>query len=275
MTKTISIIIAFVTLSWLTVAGQQPQTTLRPTIQTIISRLKKENVLHLGAPVGFAGIPETKNKYYKLYKKLNTKATNEELVTLTHESSKVIVLYAFDILSSRGYSGLKDIFLNHVSDTTVVWMAGGCTGSVGKVNSYMLVKKLQSMTPELGPGKGGETIKKPDGAQGTDRDVTTIRPGSQAIVGGRLQFEAGSAQMGPDLTGQLQGIAKQIRGYRIIVLVKGHTSLDDFPDGTSPEKKMDLSLRRAQARNAVNAARPSRTINRASMRISVSVVDVC
>jgi flagellar motor protein MotB len=116
-----------------------------------------------------------------------------------------------------------------------------------RVNSYMLLKKLQEMNPDLGPGKGGETIKKPDGAKGTDTDVTTIRPGSQAIVGGRLQFEVGSAELGPELTTQLQGIAKQIRGYRIIVLVKGHTSLDDFPDGTSPDKKMDLSLRRAQA----------------------------
>ena len=94
--------------------------------------------MHFGAPVGDAGIPETNNKYYKLYIRLNAKATNEELVTLTNDSSKVIVLYAFDILSSRGYSGLKDIFISHVSDTTDVWMAAGCTGSVSKVNLYML-----------------------------------------------------------------------------------------------------------------------------------------
>jgi len=138
MKKTTSIIFAFVTLSWMTVAGQQQQTTLRPITQTIVSRLNKENILHLGAPVGFAGIPETKNKYYKLYKELSRKATDDELVTLAHDTSKVIVLYAFDILSSRGYPGLKDIFLNYISDTTYVWMAAGCTGSVGKVNSYML-----------------------------------------------------------------------------------------------------------------------------------------
>jgi hypothetical protein len=138
MTRTILMMIAFVAASCLTVYAQPSQTSLRPKVQTIVSRLKKENVLHLGAPVGFAGKPETNNRYYKLYKRLNAKATNEELETLTNDSSKVIVLYAFDILSSRGYSGLKDIFVKHVSDTTDVWMAGGCTGSVGKVNSHML-----------------------------------------------------------------------------------------------------------------------------------------
>src|SRR4051812_33961575 len=118
MAKTISLIFAFVVLPWLTVASQPSPTSLRPMILTTVSRLTKENILHLGMPVGYAGIPETNNKYYKLYKRLKAKATDEELVILTSERSKVIVLYAFDILSSRGYSGLKDIFLNHLSDTS-------------------------------------------------------------------------------------------------------------------------------------------------------------
>jgi hypothetical protein len=138
MTRKIFMIIALAAGSCLTVAGQLSHTSLRPKIQTIVSRLKKENVLHLGAPVGFAGKLETNNKYYKLNNRLNKMATNEELVTLTNDSSKVIVLYAFANLSSRGYSELKDIFITHISDTASVWMAGGCTGTVTKVNSYML-----------------------------------------------------------------------------------------------------------------------------------------
>jgi hypothetical protein len=35
---------------------------------------------------------EASNKYYKRYKRLDVKATNEELITLTNDSSKVIVL---------------------------------------------------------------------------------------------------------------------------------------------------------------------------------------
>jgi len=30
-------------------------------------------------------------------------------------------------------------------------------------------------------------------------------------------------------------------------MVKGHTSLDDLPDGATDQQKMDLSLKRAQA----------------------------
>ena len=136
--KSIWLTVAYVALSWLTVDGQQSQTTLRPKIESIVSRLKTENGLHLGAPVGYAGKPETDNKYYKLYKRLSTKAKDEELVHLTNDNSKVIVLYAFDILSSRGYPGLKDVFLDHLNDTANVWIAGGCTGVIAKVNSYML-----------------------------------------------------------------------------------------------------------------------------------------
>ena len=136
--KIISFILVLSTSSSLTLFAQKSDNSLRTNIQTIVWKLKKENILHLGAPVGEAGKPETNNKYYKLYKRLAAKAVTEELVSLTNDSSRLIVLYAFNILSSRGYSGLKDIFLQHVSDTTEIWIAGGCTGAVVKVNSYML-----------------------------------------------------------------------------------------------------------------------------------------
>src|SRR5260370_1027980 len=77
-----------------TIIAQTKQYDVRPDVQNIVSALKKESTLHLGAPVGFAGIPETKNKYYKLYQKLSTEATDEELVSLTSDNSKTIVLYS-------------------------------------------------------------------------------------------------------------------------------------------------------------------------------------
>lgn len=116
-----------------------------------------------------------------------------------------------------------------------------------KVNSYMLMQKLQLMKPRTSPGEGGETKVKRDGAVGTDPEVTTVRPGKQAIVGGRLTFEPGSATLPASVVAELRDIAKLIRGHRNIVMVKGHASLDDLTDGATPEEKMDLSLRRAQA----------------------------
>lgn len=122
----------------LQVIGQTSQSDIRPGIQRIVSKMRKETTLHLGAPVGSAGIPETNNKYYKLYQKLNSKATDKELVILTNDNSKTIVLYSFLILYSRNYSDLKEVFLKNSKDTSEVWIAAGCTGSIARVNTFML-----------------------------------------------------------------------------------------------------------------------------------------
>src|SRR5207248_122128 len=87
-----------------------------------------------------------------------------------------------------------------------------------------------------GPGKHGKVEHETTGAVGTDPEVTTIRPGPQAGVGGRLIFGQGSAQLDADLKHALNQIAQQIRGHRNVVLIKGHASRDDFADGGSPEK---------------------------------------
>ncbi|MGH7214541.1 MAG: OmpA family protein, partial [Tepidisphaeraceae bacterium] len=124
-------------------------------------------------------------------------------------------------------------------------------GHVPDVNSkdpidvYMLMQKLERMKLN-GPGDGGNTKLERKGAEGTDPEVTTIRQGKQATVGGKLLFDVGDAKLSPETTRMLDEIAHQIRGHRNIVLIKGHTSLDDFDDLASPEKKMDLSIRRAQ-----------------------------
>ncbi|HEX3358017.1 MAG TPA: OmpA family protein, partial [Tepidisphaeraceae bacterium] len=98
-----------------------------------------------------------------------------------------------------------------------------------------------------GPANKGTSEKPLKGAQGTDPEVMSIRPGQQAVVGGKLLFEKGDAALQPETAHTLNDIAKTIRGHRNIVLVKGHTSRDDFADDASAEKRMDLSIRRAQA----------------------------
>jgi hypothetical protein len=122
----------------LTVAAQPTPTNIRPGIQNIVSELKKEKTLHLGSAVGYAGIRETNNKYYKLYQKFKAKATDEELLSLTSDNSKTIVLYSFLVLYSRNYNGLKEVFLKNIKDTSYIWIAGGCTGVLDKVNTFML-----------------------------------------------------------------------------------------------------------------------------------------
>jgi flagellar motor protein MotB len=114
------------------------------------------------------------------------------------------------------------------------------------VDMKMIMDKLESLKIPSGPGQGGETTVHRQGAVGTDPEVTTIRVGKQAVVGGRLIFDRADAKLAPETIKMLDQIALQIRGHRNIVMVKGHPSLDDFGDTATAEQKMDLSLRRAQ-----------------------------
>jgi hypothetical protein len=111
---------------------------VRPRINSIVNKLRKADEVHFGYPVGFSGTPETNNKYYKLYLKLKGKATDNELLFLTKDTSSSIVVYCFEILWQRQTSNLKEIFLQHQGDTTFFWTAGGCTGMLDRVNWFML-----------------------------------------------------------------------------------------------------------------------------------------
>lgn len=120
------------------------------------------------------------------------------------------------------------------------------TGNPDIIDLQIMLDKLDRSKLN-GPGKGAKTEVSPQGPVGTDPEVTSVRPGSQAIVGGRLMFDAGSASILPSVKQSLDQIVTQIRGHRNIVLVKGHTSLDDFADSATAQQRMNLSLRRAQA----------------------------
>lgn len=115
--------------------------------------------------------------------------------------------------------------------------------STDPIDIQMLLRKLERIK---GPGERGRTRVESKGAEGTDPEVTTIRIGKQSSVGSRLVFEPGQVTIDPLARSALDDIVKLIRGHRNVVVVKGHTSLDDLPDNATPEQKMDLSVRRAQ-----------------------------
>ena len=117
--------------------------------------------------------------------------------------------------------------------------------STDPVDRALILQRMNS--GRQGEGNRGINTRPADGAQGTDPDVTTIRLGPQAALGGPVMFEPGSADLtGPART-QLDQIARIIRGHRQVVLVKGHTALDDLPDSATPQQRLDISIRRAQA----------------------------
>jgi outer membrane protein OmpA-like peptidoglycan-associated protein len=121
------------------------------------------------------------------------------------------------------------------------------------VDMHILMKKIEEMDPLKGKGDGGETKRKQHGAPGTDPETQTVRPGKQAIIGTRVQFQAGKAELSAEGKSALDEIVKLIQGHRQIFIVKGHTSSDDFASATAKverkqlaQDQMNLSVRRAQ-----------------------------
>src|ERR1041385_2370636 len=115
------------------------------------------------------------------------------------------------------------------------------------VDIYLLMKKLEELKKLKGKGDGGETKREKKGAEGDQPEVLSIRQGKQSTVGSRMLFEVGSAELSKESTHIADQIISQIKGHKNVMLVKGHTSLDDFPEGASDQQKLDLSIRRAKA----------------------------
>jgi len=111
------------------------------------------------------------------------------------------------------------------------------------IDMQMIFDRIKRMN---GPGEKGKVKIEAKGAEGTDNEVTAIRLGMQAAVGGRILFEKGQATLDHGSLAALDEIALLIRGHRNIVMIKGHSSLDDLANNAPPQLKMDLSLRRAQ-----------------------------
>ena len=120
------------------------------------------------------------------------------------------------------------------------------TDSHNPIDLYLLRREMERQAKN-GPGEKGNTKLKPDGAEGTESEVTTIRPGQFYTQGGQLTFEPRDAT----LTGRdrevLRQVADKITGHRNVVLVKGHAGSDDRFSGAEMGDLMQLSLDRAQA----------------------------
>jgi outer membrane protein OmpA-like peptidoglycan-associated protein len=111
------------------------------------------------------------------------------------------------------------------------------------VDQAMIAKKMRL----VGPGEQGTQKVKQEAVEGTDPTVTNIRESKIAAVGTKIEFEPGKATLTEQHRAALDDIAKEIKGQRFIVQIKGHASRDDFPESTSPQTFMDVSIRRAQA----------------------------
>jgi len=115
------------------------------------------------------------------------------------------------------------------------------------IDLQMLLKKSTTQNRVSGPKLGSRSHRDQNSQEGTDPEVQSIRDGKHSVVGGRLLFDAGQSTLSASTKQAVDSVAELIRGHFTIILVKGHTAGDDLPDGATPQQKMDLSLKRAQA----------------------------
>src|SRR3954471_13963416 len=73
------------------------------------------------------------------------------------------------------------------------------------VDQVMIRKRMH------GPGEKGKSMHTSKGAEGSDPEVTSIRPGKQASVGSRLLFEKADARLSAETSRLLDQIVLQIR----------------------------------------------------------------
>lgn len=114
------------------------------------------------------------------------------------------------------------------------------------IDQYLIRKKAEELM-RRGPLGEGRTPLENRGVDGTDPETRTLRDGNHATPGAPVYFEAGRAELTVATRRELDQLAAKIGGYRNIVMIKGHTGSDDLPETATPQQKMDLSLRRAQA----------------------------
>ena len=109
------------------------------------------------------------------------------------------------------------------------------------------VKARRELSTPAGAKDQGQSNVRRTSVSGIDAENTAIRPSKQSVVGGRLAFAKGGTTPSAEVLAQVDQIAEQVRGHRNLVLVQGHTALDDLDDGASAGQKLALSLRRAEA----------------------------
>jgi len=128
--------------------------------------------------------------------------------------------------------------------------AFGYSGGVGFIPGNVpptntVVSQMSELTvhkAELREGKSAD-----EGIEGQNPSVKTIRPGTEFTFGGAVAFEPGKARLLDGVKKQLDGFAKNVRGYNFKIRIRGHATPKP-PRLYAPFATLnDLSYARAEA----------------------------
>lgn len=91
---------------------------------------------------------------------------------------------------------------------------------------------------------GGAPVKAPVGEHAR---VEFVRPGTQTVIGARIPFPLGSAELTDDAKTQLQVAVLQMQGKPQKIEIRGHTSPKPELAGTNAKDEIELSFLRCRA----------------------------
>lgn len=125
----------------------------------------------------------------------------------------------------------------------------GFRGGLGQISSQdnPMNSSINSLDAarNLSHNKQGEAESPVESAVGRQKEVKKLHDGQKATVGTPVEFGPASAELTEQAKAELSRVAKQIRGLRYIVEVRGHAY--GFADQTGGQDAFDLSYRRARA----------------------------
>jgi chemotaxis protein MotB len=87
----------------------------------------------------------------------------------------------------------------------------------------------------------------PTAIEGADVRVVTLREGKMMVIGGKVLFEKGSAQLLPQGRRILGEQADIVKGYRNRLEIRGHASQGEISAGSPFADEWELSWHRAKA----------------------------
>ncbi len=145
----------------------------------------------------------------------------------------VTLMLSFFVILAAGNAGAGARAPNHTDLTELaaaVRMAFKYVpppDSTDPIDLEILLRSIRQKRGRAGAGNRGEAAAPLDGATGLDDRVTTIRTGTESVLGSLIFFDRDSAAIRPDAVPRLAEMADRMRGHMNIVVVKGHASRDE------------------------------------------------
>ncbi|MEX0885288.1 MAG: flagellar motor protein MotB [Phycisphaeraceae bacterium] len=155
-----------------------------------------------------------------------------------------IMLFALSEIKKEDHF---DVFVEAVRE------AFGARGGGGKLPTeddpkLSLIEVLEALQHEQQGGESDRSAADDPGMEGRDIQVTTVREGLRFVVGGRITFEPGSADLSEQARRQLRQVARELRGYNNLIELRGHADAGETREpGSRYGDLWSLSYGRARA----------------------------